>query len=166
MKLFIPYNDLDTPTPLFEPECAKCRYVGVMWQKDSKSDVYVCNDTVIIKHSNNAGDYTSGSVRDYMHILIQASDYTSDLRWIIFQLYDKGILKLRPKFLFNLPVKKLSTRYGFNNMQIGDSEDYYIDLPKVKAAYVSYNYKHKTGPKKLQLRTTEEGVTLTMIANN
>lgn len=166
MKLFIPYNDIDARDPLFEPECRNCKYVGMVMQKDGNSDVYVCNDTLIIKHSDECGDYMSGRLSDYMHILLQESSCTSDLRWIIFQLYDKGILKFRPKFLFNLPQKKFVVRYNFDRMRIGDTDEFYTDHKKIRNAATKYNFTHKTGPKKLQVRVVGDELTLTMIANN
>lgn len=106
MKYFVPYNDsVDTATPIYTHDCLECTFVGniVQLRTEQKDDVYVCGDSIITRHSSEKGDYQSGSLSDYMHILLQPAKAMSDQRWIICQLFEKGILAMNP--VFNLPTK-------------------------------------------------------------
>lgn len=108
---FVPYNDkIEPPTPIYGHDCEKCTFVGQVHTRldDPKiCDVYICKDSIIARSGDAGPDYMSGSLRDYMSILLQASSHMSDIRWLVIQLHDKGILNFAYTFVLpEVPIVK------------------------------------------------------------
>lgn len=86
--------------PKFQHDCTTCTHVAnaqfLIDKQIIKADVYICNDTIILRWSDEGSDYSSMSISDGLYDLPD----TSHLKQTYKQLILEGIIVVTHTFDF------------------------------------------------------------------